>query len=428
MRIQKQAAARRKVRALGPAPAYAAAALFAAVFFSLLYWYFASSDSRAIDELFASVEDARPIVAGVFDAHLDGNRLVYVKEECGDEDVGALFFLHLYPVDEADLPDPRKPNGFDNLDFTFEQYGLRGGGRCAAVRGLPEYEIASVHTGQYTPGRDPEWSGRFSLSDPRSAGAAADSQAIDELFASVEDARPLVAGVFDAHLDGDRLVYVKEECGDEDVDALFFLHLYPVDEADLPDPRKPNGFDNLDFTFEQYGLRGGGRCAAVRGLPEYEIASVHTGQYTPGRDPEWSGRFSLSDPRSAGAAADSQAIDELFASVEDARPLVAGVFDAHLDGDRLVYVKEECGDEDVDALFFLHLYPVGEADLPDPRKPNGFDNLDFTFEQYGLRGGGRCAAVRILPEYEIASIHTGQYVPGQDPEWEERVDLTTRSR
>ena len=293
MRIQKQAAVRRKVRALGPAPAYAAAALFAAVFFSLLYWYFATSDSRAIDGLLASVEDAQPVVVGGFDVHLDGDRLVYVKEECGDEDVDAWFFLHLYPVDEADLPDPRQPHGFDNLDFTFERYGFRGGGRCAAVRGLPEYEIASVHTGQFTPGRNPAWSGRVSLSDLRSAGAAADSQTVDELFASVEDARPVVAGVFDVHLDGNRLVYVKEECGDEDVDALFFLHLYPVDEADLPDPRKPHGFDNLDFAFEAYGRRAGGRCAAVRGLPEYEVASVHTGQFTPGQDPEWGERVGL---------------------------------------------------------------------------------------------------------------------------------------
>ena len=374
----------------------------------------AAADARAIDELLADLGDRQPVISGGFDVHLDGNRLVYVKEECGAADVDALFFLHFYPIDTADLPERSEPHGFDNFDFAFERYGLRGGGRCAAVRGLPEYEIASVHTGQYTPGRDPEWSGRVSLSVLRTAGAAADSRAIDDLLASVEDARPAFAGGFDVHVDGNRLVYVKEECGAADVDALFFLHLYPVDEADLPEPRKPHGFDNLDFTFERYGLRGGGRCAAVRVLPEYELARIDTGQYRPGQEPAWSG--SVGFPVS-WAFAPARAIDALIAGVEDARPVVAGGFDVYLDGDRLVYVKEECGAGDVDAEFFLHLYPVDEAALPDPRKPHGFDNLDFAFGAHGRRSGGRCAAVRILPEYELASVRTGRYAPGQDPAW-----------
>ena len=375
-------------------------------------WYFDSFDARAAGRLIASVEDVRPFVSAGFDVHLDGDRLVYVKEDCGDEDVVAAFFLHLYPVDEADLPEHRRRHGFDNLDFAFEKYGFRGGGRCAAARDLPEYRIASIHTGQYVFGQDPEWSGRVRPTDSRT---------IDDLFASVEDARPVISSGFDAYLDGDRLVYVKEDCGDEDVVAAFFLHLYPVDEADLPEHRRRHGFDNLDFAFEKYGFRGGGRCAAARFLPDYGIAGIHTGQYMPGRDPEWSGRVSSSVFRSA--AADSRAIDELIASVEDARPVVRGGFDVYLDGDRLVYVKDDCGDGDVDARFFLHVYPVDEADLPDSREPHGFDNLDFAFERYGLRAGGRCAAARVLPEYEVASVHTGQFVPGRDPDWDERVYL-----
>ena len=249
----------------------------------------------------------------------------------------------------------------------------------------------------------------------------ADWRAIDELTAGVGAARPVIVSGFDVHLDGDRLVYVKEECGAEDVDAWFFLHLYPVDEADLPDRRRRHGFDNLDFVFERYGRRGRGRCVAVRALPDYGIASIHTGQYMPGRDPEWSGMASMSVSRSG--AADSGAVGDLIASVEGARPIVVSGFDVYLEENRLVYVKEECGAEDVDAWFFLHLYPVDEADLPDRRRRHGFDNLDFVFGKDGLRGGGRCAVARSLPGYEIASIHTGQYRPGQDPEWDERVDL-----
>ncbi len=250
-------------------------------------WYFDSFDARAAGRLIASVEDVRPFVSAGFDVRLDGDRLVYVKEDCRAEDVVAAFFLHLYPVDEADLPEHRRRHGFDNLDFAFEKYGVRGGGRCAAARDLPEYRIASIHTGQYVFGQDPEWSGRVRPTDSRT---------IDDLFASVEDARPVISSGFDAYLDGNRLVYVKEDCGDEDVAAWFFLHLYPVDEADLPDSRKPHGFDNLDFAFERYGFRAGGRCAAVRVLPEYEVASVHTGQFVPGRDPDWDERVYLDQP------------------------------------------------------------------------------------------------------------------------------------
>ena len=246
-------------------------------------WYFVTLDARTIDGLVANVEGARLAIRSDFDVYSDGDRLVYVKEECGAEDVEAPVFLHLYPVDAEDLPAPRRPHGFENLDFAFERYGLRGGGRCAAVRALPGYGIASIHTGQYVPGQGPVWSGRVGTGDAT----------IDELFAGVEGARPVIRSSFDVYLDGGRLVYVKRECGDEDVDAWFFLHVYPVDAEDLPAPRRPHGFENLDFVFGRHGLRGGGRCAAARALPGYGIASIHTGQYVPGQDPDWDERVSL---------------------------------------------------------------------------------------------------------------------------------------
>ena len=273
--------------------------------------------------------------------------------------------------------------------------------------------------------------------------AASNARAMDELIAGVGDSRPIIRSTFDVYLDGNRLVYVKEECGAEDVDARFFLHFYPVDAADLPNrvepllgavaarPRRlldaadlpnrvvePYGFDNLDFVFHEAGRRGGGRCAAAIVLPEYEIADIHTGQFMPGWNPEWSERVSIADPR---------AIDAALASVEDTQPIIGSTFDVYLDGNRLVYVKDACGDEDVDARFFLHLYPVDAADLPEPRRPHGFDNLDFAFERYGLRARGRCAATRVLPEYEVASVHTGQFVLGHDPDWDEMVQLEARS-
>ena len=71
--------------------------------------------------LIESVEDTPPVVRNTFDVYLDENRLVYVKEEGRDEDIDAMFLLHLYPVDAADLPAHRRRYGFDNLDFSFRK-------------------------------------------------------------------------------------------------------------------------------------------------------------------------------------------------------------------------------------------------------------------------------------------------------------------
>ena len=56
-------------------------------------------------------------------------------------------------------------------------------------------------------------------------------------------------------------------------------------------------------------------------------------------------------------------------------------------------------------------------DLPSHRKQYGFDNLDFAFTVYGLIGGGVCIARRDLPDYAIAAIRTGQFVPGEGQIW-----------
>ena len=240
--------------------------------------------------------------------------------------------------------------------------------------------------------------------------AALNSRAVAEVIESVKTLRPLASSTFDVYLDENRLVYVKEECGDEDVDARFFLHLYPSDVADLRALRRPVGYGNLDFSFWRYGLRGGGRCAAVRTLPDYDMVAIETGQFVDGKGRLWNERIILPGK-----------IDNVIRSVEGMRPAARSSFDVYLDGDRLVYIKEECSHEDVDAMFFLHLLPTAVADLPRHRQQHGFDNLDFLFETSGFRVGGRCAAVRLLPDYGIASIRTGQFVPGKGRVWSERI-------
>ena len=57
------------------------------------------------------------------------------------------------------------------------------------------------------------------------------------------------------------------------------------------------------------------------------------------------------------------------------------------------------------------------ADLPAERRPAGFANQDFAFDRWGGFFDGKCLAVVPLPEYPIATIRTGQNIPGQGEVW-----------
>ena len=114
------------------------------------------------------------IIASVFDVYLDRNHLIYVKEECRPADMPrAHFFLHVRPVDERDLPERRRPHGFDNMDFT--QTGMEiGDRRCVIRRRLPAWPIRQISTGQFV--RDDQgnyvhlWEGEFSMTQGTGVG------------------------------------------------------------------------------------------------------------------------------------------------------------------------------------------------------------------------------------------------------------------
>ena len=120
----------------------------------------------ASDYLTSLVGDHQPAIRSDFDVYLLENRVIYVREPCQPADLAAWFFLALYPVDGADLPGPRQQHGFDNLDFPFDRQGVRSGDFCLAVVPLPDYEIATIHTGQVVPvdgGYHHLWEGEIRL-------------------------------------------------------------------------------------------------------------------------------------------------------------------------------------------------------------------------------------------------------------------------
>ncbi len=109
-----------------------------------------------------------------------------------------------------------------------------------------------------------------------------------------------------------------------------------------------------------------------------------------------------------------------YESLTATEPVARSTFDVYRDGDNLVYAKEPCSKADTEAMFFLHVYPVDEADLAEDRRQWGFNNLDFRFGVSGRSFDGRCTTIATLPGYPIAHIRTGQYVAGEGRLWEER--------
>ncbi len=123
-------------------------------------------------------------------------------------------------------------------------------------------------------------------------------------------------------------------------------------------------------------------------------------------------------PPSGIGEAEARAIADYLSSlnhlsrlVRDSQPAISSDFDVYLSENTLVYVKEPCAPADTEAMFFLALYPVDVNAIPDHRQQHGFDNLDFEFYWFGGVFDGRCTATVALPDYDIARISTGQYVP-----------------
>ena len=110
-------------------------------------------------------------------------------------------------------------------------------------------------------------------------------------------------------------------------------------------------------------------------------------------------------------------------------PLVRTTFDIYLHENMLVYFKEPCGAEDMQATFFLHYEPVDGDDLPADRRQYGFDGVHFNIfkiQEYGIDRANfnvfktpvmpveQCFAWQELPDYAIALFRTGQFLGNED--------------
>ena len=250
------------------------------------------------------------------------------------------------------------------------------------------------------------------LSDDTSPAALADVYRAKYRDATADGLT--VDAVFDVYFSSDigTLRYAKTDCPMEDTSARFFLHVFPKDERDLPIGQGEYGFDNRSFAFNDHGARVDDKCWAVTPLPDYPIALIRTGQTGPDGATLWQAEINP----------DAQAqFGEMAASIAGLQPTAAGHFRLYHDDRRLIYYRESCTAADTHARFFLHLFPTNNNDLPQSRRQYGFDNLGFNFSEHGAHRNGKCLAAVPLPDYQIARIRTGQYLPGQGQLWQTEI-------
>ena len=233
----------------------------------------------------------------------------------------------------------------------------------------------------------------------------------------LESAEPAARAAFDVYLQDGEISYMKAPCEPSDYEAPFYTYVHPVNTDDMPARfRLGGGYHSIpdpSVVFEY-----GGACFMTLRLPTYPIAAIQTGQWLPGEERLW--EVFINPPLSAEALAFYEnAYQDIASSGE---PAARSGFDLYLDGETLSYLKEPCGEGDTRGRFFLSVYPADVRDLPKDRREIGHDSLNFEFAPpVGAVFNGKCMATRQLPDYDIARIETGQWIPGGERLWDGEI-------
>ena len=363
------------------------------------------ADPEQLRADYAALATMQPAARSDFDLYIQNNQLIYLRESCAAADTAAPFFLHIFPEDVTDLPADWQAAGLAHAGFDFARQGGHFDGKCLAAVTLPDYPIKEMRTGQHIPGQGNLWSARLT--------AAPDYDQLRADYATLSAEPPVLRDYFDLYILDYRLIYRRETCTAADTAAGFFLHIVPEDVADLPAERRESGFAPMGFDFAHRGGRFDGKCLAAVTLPDYPIKEIRTGQHIPGQGDMWSAQLT--------AAPDYDQLRADYAALSAAEPAARDYFNLYRQNNRLIYLRESCAAEDMAASFFLHIVPENSADLPAERRESGFAHGNFDFVRQGGRFDGKCLAAVPLPDYPIAALRTGQYVPGQGDLWS--VDL-----
>ena len=346
-----------------------------------------------------------------FAVHMEADRLTYLKEGgCDAQDYESRFEFSVFPQDAADLPERFRELGHESMNFTFPSDDLiPAGGGCAFERKLPSYPIDSISIGQWTTGDGPIWRREVRDVTRLSMAACPDN----------EYGTAIACTDFGVYLKDTLLTYIKEDDCGENADGRFLLSVIPKDVRLLPPEWRETGHQSMNFDFPEGGETPDGGCFFQLRIPDYPIDTLHLGQW-------------LKDAGGRGLwGREVEDVERLrflpCASAEYGTPVVCDRFEVYMKGgaptyliylkdNALTYVKTQCVPDDTRGRFFLSVFPANPADLPDDRREYGHDSLNFSFaNQSGA--AGVCETTVPLPDYPIASIETGQWIPGGDEIW-----------
>lgn len=226
------------------------------------------------------VEGEAPIIRSDFNVYLtDDRRLVYTRGSCDEDSFGPdrlsdPISLTIYSGNAGGAGDSTDSDMDELSDSNFVEEFVVDTEQPVIIFDLPDYDITSITTGQYTD-QGQIWGGRFF--GPEHVADYGLLQRVDQAIVS---GGPIIRAKFDVYLTDENLVYVREQCDTNDISDDFFVHIIPVDVENLPEDRRGYGFENLDFALFDRGFRDGQRCAAVIELPDYDISRIRTGQFT----------------------------------------------------------------------------------------------------------------------------------------------------
>ena len=390
----------------------------------------------AIEERYQQIQSLTPDIASNFNVYLTGKELTYFKDPCLPEDTEPNFLLRITPADNKSLPHDHQRHGYEALDFRSKAFDRATkiqslNNKCLATIPLPNYPIANIQTGQYTSVIGWIWQAEIppSPTGPQTRAPATPAE-IEEKYQQIQSLTPDITATFNVYLTGKELTYFKDPCLPADIEPRFLLHLIPADQKILPPHRRQHGFDNLDFNAAPFYQAKKiptltNKCLATIPLPDYPITKIRTGQFTPGQPPIWQKEIPVySSPEAKNAAI--AAIEERYQQIQSLTPDITATFNVYLTGKELTYFKDPCLPTDTEPLFFLHLIPADQKNLPVHRQQHGFDNLDFSASAFDQAKKiptltNKCLATIPLPDYPITKIQTGQYTPNQPPIWLEEI-------
>ena len=227
------------------------------------------------------------------------------------------------------------------------------------------------------------------------------------IYRTATQGAPILRSRFEVYRSGKRLTLAKDNCPPREAHSRLQIWMYPAREQDLPDSyyRVGRTFTGAPIiTFD-------GKCLAQVTLPDYDI-----------------GRIDIGGVGTILSDAYIKRLRQRYDTLASGKPAIRSEFSVYMRDGALHYLKPECTQRDAAAWFYLHIVPADASDLPETRREYGYDNWDFQWRDFTVAGiapvtrdgiafEGRCLITVPLPDYDIAAIRTGQFVPGAGRLW-----------